>query len=244
MEVDMQLERRFGLTSLGGATMVLLGVFYLLMTLGIGAIDNWWAIFILLPGLAFLGIAQAASQRANGRFNAIARFNVSMGVILLAVAGIFYVNLDWTTWWPIMVMASGAALFINGLTRPETTQSGVTAVASMTRWIGVTVGLLGLTFLVDQLGLIDLEAHFGNLGWWGIFITLPGIGAFITTARLYHWNGNRFSLGAMGLAVTGVLILCTAVIEFLRLSWGSFDALIGITFIVSGFLFLISGRRR
>src|SRR4029079_14163551 len=72
--------------------------------------ENWWAVFILLPAVRLLGAAAMAVGLARGAFTLWARLALSAGLVVLAVALMFMLQLDWGIAWPVMVIVPGLAL--------------------------------------------------------------------------------------------------------------------------------------
>ncbi len=91
----------------GGIVLVLLGVVFLLEQAGAFVLTgNWWAIFILAPGLFMLWRAYTTYSSAN-TLTKEARQQISGGVTLIVVAGIFIFNLDWGRVWPVFLILAG-----------------------------------------------------------------------------------------------------------------------------------------
>lgn len=231
MKQDMvqrvERSRPLSWSDLGGVTLLLIGLaFVAIRVLGDGRLDNWWGFFILLPGLLFAGMGWRG-RLDNGRFPFIARFSLGVGLVVTTVAVMFLLNLNWGTWWPLMIIVPGVALWIVG---GADGWVGVTAVLRLGRWFAVTMILLGLTFLADQLALINLRTLFGDFHWWGFFILLPGIGAFVEALRVLR----RATWTATGLLIVGVWIVSAGVIELLDPTWVSWESLVGIGLIGTG----------
>ncbi|MCB9421236.1 MAG: hypothetical protein H6667_15650 [Ardenticatenaceae bacterium] len=227
--------RRLSWSDLGGATLLFIGLTFIVANLlGAGRLENWWGLFILLPGLLFVGLGwQAQLQQAqlagNGRFPFIARFSMGVGLVVLMVAILFLLNLNWGTWWPLMIVMPGVALWLVGGADGKV---GVTAVLRFLRWIGLTMILLGFTFLADQLAFISLPALFGDFHWWGIFILIPGVGAFVEALRVIR----RATWTATAMLIVGVWILSTGVMQLLDPNWISWEGMVGIGLIGTGLM--------
>jgi len=99
----------------GGAVLILLGVIFLLQNTGMFHLQNWWALFILIPALTAFGSAWNSYRSAGGRFNAAARGSVIGGLLLTAVAAIFLFGLDWGRMWPVFLIVGGLTLLLNAL---------------------------------------------------------------------------------------------------------------------------------
>ncbi len=229
-----QPRRRSG-AALAGLILMALGATFLLQALGwLGPNFNWWAIFILIPALSALWAAGVAFSRGGNRFNAGVRGSLGGGLIILAVALMFLLGLDWGVWWPLMLIVPGLAIFINGFS--DSSNAGVTALQHMNFWTGAAVAGLGTTFLLDNLHAISLRALFGAFQWWGIFILIPGVGALWNAAVVFWKNDRRFSLAARGLLAAGLATCAVAAVALLGLDW---NLLTPIILIAAGVVMLV-----
>ncbi len=245
-QVTQSTEKKgnpFRLSGWSGLVMVAFGLLTLWLTVSGTRIENWWAGFILLPALFFMALAGGLFYWQNGRFNIAVTVNLGIGLVILTVAVMFFLNLDWGIWWPMMIIVPGVAVAINRLALCGKSPA-VTAVASMFAWFGGMMILLGLTFLADQLGMIDLSARFGSFQWWGYFILLPAVGAVLNTLRLFHQNGNRITSGVFVLGLTAVLLVWTGFMELYALDWSLAPNYVGGIFVLSGAALLLNGLRQ
>lgn len=101
-------------TWVGGAILILLGVIFLLQNTGLFRLDNWWALFILIPALGAFGNAWR-EYRDAGRLDAKARGSVIGGLLLTLVAAIFLFGMDWSRTWPLFLIVGGVALLLNAM---------------------------------------------------------------------------------------------------------------------------------
>ena len=138
-----------------GLTFVALGLFFLWMNWGTARLENWWAIFILLPAVGMFSLAWG-TYRWIGRFNFAVSANFGIGLVIFTVAMMFFLELSWGIWWPLMIIVPGLALMLNHFAPSEHASPAVNAIASMTVWVGGATTLLGGGFLADQFGYIDL----------------------------------------------------------------------------------------
>lgn len=101
---------------IAGIVLIIFGVLFLLQNLDIEvpAVDNWWALFILIPAIgAFIG-AWNSYQEVGGRLTYAVRWGVVSGLILTMVALTFLLNLNWGLIWPIVLIVIGLAALIGG----------------------------------------------------------------------------------------------------------------------------------
>ena len=214
---------------LGGVALVLLGVVFTAVNLlGIGRLENWWSGFILLPGILFLGLGRTM-WLGNGRFAFLPRFSTGLGLIITTVALMFLFGLNWELWWPMMIVVPGVAAWLLGGAKAGV---GGTAVLRLGRWLGFTMLLLGLTFLADQLNLINLQAAFGDFHWWGFFILFPGIGAFVEGLRVMRQS----TWASMSLLLAAVWIVSSGLMEIFAPNWQSWEGMVGLGLIGTGLL--------
>ena len=104
-------DDRHGRT-VGGLVLIGLGVFFLLNSLGI--IDNsfnWWAIFILMPGIGLIASIFTFYMR-NGYVPSEMRGKGLGGVMILLVGLIFLFDMDWGQVWPLFLIVPGIALVV------------------------------------------------------------------------------------------------------------------------------------
>ncbi len=221
-----------------GVLLIGLGLFLLFAAESLNS-QNWWAIFIFIPALGLLWGAGLAQHYSRGAFNLWVRLALSSGLIVLTVALIFALGLDWRYAWALMVIAPGLAIFLNGFTRPRLRfGTGWGSAANLLFWLGGSVILLGLTFLLNQLGAINLKAQFGELRWWWVFILLPGLGALLNAAAVYFVAGPGHAANFLAL---GVVLCAEASAEFMSVEW---HWRLPVAIILGGLMILFGGLRR
>ncbi|MFW6183989.1 MAG: LiaF transmembrane domain-containing protein [Chloroflexota bacterium] len=95
-----------------GLVLIGLGVLFLLNNFfNITLIDNWWALFILIPAGAKLNRAWSRYQSA-GRWTADARGSLVGGLLISAIAFIFLFNLSFGLFWPVLLIILGVGLLL------------------------------------------------------------------------------------------------------------------------------------
>jgi hypothetical protein len=99
---------------IGGVVLVVLGLIFLLRNLDLFELDNWWALFILIPAVGSFVAAWGTYQR-NGRWSSAARGEVIGGLVLTFVALAFLFSLDFGSIWPVFLILGGVALLVNAL---------------------------------------------------------------------------------------------------------------------------------
>jgi hypothetical protein len=98
----------------GGAVLMLIGLLLLGKNMKIASVDNWWALFILMPALGSFSTAWRM-YRFAGRFTMRARSSTLLGILLTLVTVMFLLNLSWTYLGPGMLILAGAGFLLNVL---------------------------------------------------------------------------------------------------------------------------------
>ena len=97
---------------IGGVILIGLGVIFLLQNTGALYLQNWWALFILLPALGSFG-ASFTEYRVSGRFNAKARGSLVAGLVFTAIASVFLFNLNFSLLLPAILIVAGVGILFN-----------------------------------------------------------------------------------------------------------------------------------
>jgi len=222
-----------------GLLLVFVGAVLFLQQLGIlGGGFNWWAIFIFLPAISALNAAWSAYQRSDGVLTAAVRSSLGGGLVVLTVALLFLFDMDWSRWWPLMLIMPGFSLFLNGLVGFGSQEKSSTRwVARMGMWIGLAVMLLGGIFLLDEFGIFSFQETMGISGWWGLVVLIPGLGALYNALRMALEMGV-LNAAAISLIVVGFCACAVAFFALLGLGW---NLLLPIILIGAGSMLLATG---
>jgi len=99
---------------IAGVVLIAVGGVFLLTNLTGLTINNWWALFILIP--AFSNFKRAWwSYQENGRLSHSARGSLTGGLILTLVASVFLFNvMTWDMVWPIFLIILGINALLGG----------------------------------------------------------------------------------------------------------------------------------
>lgn len=89
-----------------GIALIVLGVVFLLSNVTGFHLNNWWALFILIPAFGSFNEAWRNYQR-HGRFTRSSRNSLLWGIIISLVAFTFLLNLDWGLIWPVFLIIGG-----------------------------------------------------------------------------------------------------------------------------------------
>ncbi len=108
----MRAERRASSGSgawIIGAVFVALGVVLLLQNLGTFTLNNWWALFILIPAFGSFAGAWRHFENNGGTLSAGVIGPFLTGLVLLAVTAVFLfeLNLNWGLVAPIVLILLG-----------------------------------------------------------------------------------------------------------------------------------------
>lgn len=96
---------------LAGLVLIGIGIIFLLNQFTGFRLDNWWALFILIPAFGAFGNALRARQ-AHGRFGREGRGSLIGGLVLTFVASIFLFELDWGQVWPVFLILGGVGVLL------------------------------------------------------------------------------------------------------------------------------------
>ncbi len=92
--------------------LIVVGVALLLGRAGLGIrLDNWWALFILIPAATALAAAYRAYQAAGGIDREVTSRGLS-GAILLLVTAVFLFGLDWGLMGAVVIILVGVAMYL------------------------------------------------------------------------------------------------------------------------------------
>lgn len=98
---------------MSGVVLIAIGLIFLAANVGGFRLDNWWALFILIPAVANYGSAWADYQ-TNGRFTRSGRGSITGGLILTLVSFTFLFGWSWSVIWPIFLIIGGIAALLGG----------------------------------------------------------------------------------------------------------------------------------
>jgi hypothetical protein len=113
---DRQLdhEQSRDIPWLPGVILIGLGLIFLLNNFTGYELQNWWALFILIPAVGSFSKA-ADIMRAEDGFTRQAWGAVAGGLILSLVTAAFLFDLDWGMIWSVFLIIGGMGLFLGGL---------------------------------------------------------------------------------------------------------------------------------
>jgi hypothetical protein len=100
-----------------GIAFVLFGIIMILQTAHLVYLNNWWALFIMIPALASFGTAWSRARDSGGRFTRGVAESISGGLFISAVALLFLFNLDWGRYWPVFIVLAGLGMLLRAFAR-------------------------------------------------------------------------------------------------------------------------------
>jgi hypothetical protein len=100
-----------------GGVLILIGVIFLLKNVMGFSLNNWWALFILIPAFGSLATAWGMWEKGGRKFSAAVRGPLIGGVILVAIAVVFLLELDWGTIWPVFLIIAGGVTLLTAFPR-------------------------------------------------------------------------------------------------------------------------------
>ena len=94
-----------------GVVLIAAGTIFLLANTTGFYLQNWWALFILIPAISNLGQAWKSYQK-NGRLNRGGRHAFTWGLILSMISATFLFNIDWDYVWPFFLIIGGLGMLL------------------------------------------------------------------------------------------------------------------------------------
>lgn len=100
-----------------GVFLILLGIIFLLDNTNLLHLQNWWALFILLPAMGSFQGAYQAYRNAGNRLTAGVRGSLFGGFLITFVALIFLFGMNFGLLWPVLLLVAGVGLLINAIVK-------------------------------------------------------------------------------------------------------------------------------
>lgn len=96
-----------------GVALIVIGGVFLLSNLTDFYLNNWWALFIMIPAFSNFSNAWRSYQK-HGRMNRRARGSLTGGMILSLITLAFLFDLDWGLIWPLFLIIGGLSALLGG----------------------------------------------------------------------------------------------------------------------------------
>lgn len=95
-----------------GVILIAIGLVFLATNLGGFALNNWWALFILIPAAFTFGNA-FTDYKENGRLTKKGRGDLTGGLIMSFIGCIFLFGWDWGKIWPVFLIIGGISALLS-----------------------------------------------------------------------------------------------------------------------------------
>lgn len=95
----------------GGLLLILLGAIFLFRGSDLLFFDNWWALFIAIPGAVGLFSAWNMYEK-RGKLDSTILSTITGSLFPLLVAAIFLLDLDWGAMWPLFLVLAGFSILV------------------------------------------------------------------------------------------------------------------------------------
>jgi len=104
-----------GLTWVAGILLILLGLAFLMENLGTFSLplDNWWALFVLIPALGAFDKAWQSYRQTGNQLTPVVGGSLLAGFVLLVVTAVLLFNLNWGIFGPILIILVGIGIVVN-----------------------------------------------------------------------------------------------------------------------------------
>jgi uncharacterized membrane protein YhaH (DUF805 family) len=109
--------RRYSANWVAGAVFILAGAVILLGNLTEFRLNNWWALFILIPAVGAFTNTYRAYQNEGNRLNASARGSLISGLAMIFMMVVFLFNLDLSLLWPVGLVLVGIGILLSSLVK-------------------------------------------------------------------------------------------------------------------------------
>ncbi len=100
---------------IGGVVLILLGLFFLLQNFSNFELQNWWALFILIPAVSSFANAWNVYRESDNQLTSAVTRPLLSGTILTFIAAIFLFGIDFGLFWPVLIIFGGLMILFNGL---------------------------------------------------------------------------------------------------------------------------------
>jgi hypothetical protein len=102
---------------IAGGVLIVVGIVFIIQNVSGFSLDNWWALFILIPALGSLVTAYQMYERNGRRLTAAARGPLIGGLVLLGVTAVFLFKLNWAYMWPVFLILAGLGMLLGSFDR-------------------------------------------------------------------------------------------------------------------------------
>ena len=96
-------------TKIFAVVLILVGIAVILNNFTDYSLENWWALFMLLP-VGYIFITIWRDYKENGRLSRKSSSSIIPGLVMVAMVAIFLFNLSWAIFWPVTIIAVGLSI--------------------------------------------------------------------------------------------------------------------------------------
>lgn len=96
-----------------GVILIAIGIIFMLRNIEVVELDNWWALFILIPTIVAFANGWKLYQENGKQMSRQVRSRIIGGLFPLAVAVIFLLGLDFGNLWPVFIILAGIAVMLS-----------------------------------------------------------------------------------------------------------------------------------
>jgi cytochrome c oxidase subunit IV len=98
-------------TKIFAVVLILVGITVLINYFTNYSLENWWALFMLLPA-GYIFTTAWRDYKENGRLSRKNSGSIIPGLVMLAIVAIFLFNLSWAIFWPVAIIAVGLSILL------------------------------------------------------------------------------------------------------------------------------------
>jgi hypothetical protein len=100
-----------------GVILIVLGGLFLMQNMGTFPfpVNNWWALFILIPAIGAFERAMHYYREANNQITSQVSGSALVGVVLTLVTLGFLFNIGWTYFGPVLIILAGLGILFNSM---------------------------------------------------------------------------------------------------------------------------------
>jgi hypothetical protein len=97
-----------------GLVLILIGGIFLIVNVTGMYLQNWWALFILIPALSSFARGWQSYEK-HGRLTRSARRSFVGSLFFILIATVFLLGLNWGTIWPLFLILFGIKVLASNL---------------------------------------------------------------------------------------------------------------------------------
>ena len=102
---------------IGGLLLIALGLAFLLRNFGYPLPEHWWALFLLVPAVGAFWSAWTMYEQSGREITSGVRGGLVGGTLLTLLAIVFFFNVDFGKFWPVILIVIGVSVLAGGVRR-------------------------------------------------------------------------------------------------------------------------------